>query len=175
RLPCGCGSVRACLRLRRPPGATLFPYATLFRSRFGRAGPFRLPGAGAPAAARPRPAVRARHRGRRLGLFLVADALGPCRPGRCRPAFTGHDRRGQRLAVPGRRAGRAGADRVAVRTEAMDGDGQIQQWWLAALPRMLVWARLRVLESGVAEVLDCDGRTSVYESDEIARVALLEA
>lgn len=49
------------------------------------------------------------------------------------------------------------------------------QWWLAALPRMLVWARLRVLGSGVAEVLDCDGRTNVYESEEIARAALMDA
>jgi len=50
-----------------------------------------------------------------------------------------------------------------------------EQWWLAALPRMLVWARLRVLDSGVAEVLDCDGRTNIYESEDVARAALMDA
>lgn len=49
------------------------------------------------------------------------------------------------------------------------------QWWLAALPRMLVWSRLRVLESGVAEVFDCDGRINVYESEDVARAALMDA
>lgn len=50
-----------------------------------------------------------------------------------------------------------------------------EQWWLALLPRMLVWARLRVLESGVAEVLDCDGKVNVYESEDVARAALMDA
>ena len=49
------------------------------------------------------------------------------------------------------------------------------QWWLAALPRMLVWARLRVLDSGVAEVFDCDGRINIYESEDVARAALMDA
>ena len=49
------------------------------------------------------------------------------------------------------------------------------QWWLAALPRMLVWSRLRVLESGVAEVFDCDGRINIYESEDVARAALMDA
>ena len=49
------------------------------------------------------------------------------------------------------------------------------QWWLAALPRMLVWSRLRVLDSGVAEVFDCDGRINVYESEDVARAALMDA
>ncbi|KAA2286090.1 hypothetical protein [Arenimonas fontis] len=57
----------------------------------------------------------------------------------------------------------------------MSGADDRVQWWLASLPRMLVWARLRVLDSGVAEVLDCDGRTSVYESEDIARAALMDA
>ena len=50
-----------------------------------------------------------------------------------------------------------------------------EQWWLAALPRMLVWARLRVLDSGVAEVFDCDGRNNIYESEDVARAALMDA
>ena len=48
-------------------------------------------------------------------------------------------------------------------------------WWLAVLPRMLVWSRLRVLESGVAEVFDCDGRVNIYESEDIARSQLQDA
>lgn len=48
-------------------------------------------------------------------------------------------------------------------------------WWLAVLPRMLVWSRLRVLESGVAEVFDCDGQINIYESEDIARSQLLDA
>ena len=46
---------------------------------------------------------------------------------------------------------------------------------MAALPRMLVWSRLRVLDSGVAEVFDCDGRINIYESEDIARSALMDA
>lgn len=49
------------------------------------------------------------------------------------------------------------------------------QWWLSALGRNLVWARLRVLDSGVAQVLDCDGRINVYESEDVARAALMDA
>jgi hypothetical protein len=49
------------------------------------------------------------------------------------------------------------------------------EWWLANLGRLLVWSRLRVLDSGVAEVFDCDGRINVYESEDIARAALMDA
>lgn len=49
------------------------------------------------------------------------------------------------------------------------------QWWLASLGTMLVWARLRVRESGVAEVFDCDGRTLTYDSADSAQAALLDA
>lgn len=49
------------------------------------------------------------------------------------------------------------------------------EWWVASLGRMLVWARLRVLESGTAEVFDCDGKTLTYDSDGSARGALLDA
>lgn len=55
------------------------------------------------------------------------------------------------------------------------GEGRREQWWLAVLPRMLVWSRLRVLDSGVAEVFDCDGRINIYESEDIARAQLLDA
>ena len=50
-----------------------------------------------------------------------------------------------------------------------------EEWWLAVLPRMLVWSRLRILDSGVAEVFDCDGRINIYESEDIARAQLLDA
>lgn len=51
-----------------------------------------------------------------------------------------------------------------------------EQWWLATpASGLLVWARLRVLESGVAHVFDSQGETLVYESEEFARGALMEA
>ncbi|GAB2506453.1 hypothetical protein [Arenimonas alkanexedens] len=59
--------------------------------------------------------------------------------------------------------------------ETDGGPRDSDQWWLASLPRMLVWSRLRVLESGVAEVFDCDGRINIYESEDIARSALMDA
>lgn len=57
------------------------------------------------------------------------------------------------------------ADQTAPRT----------QWWLASLGRTLVWARMRVREAGTAEVFDSDGNTLVYESEDSARAALLDA
>ena len=59
--------------------------------------------------------------------------------------------------------------------ETNPGEGRSEQWWLAVLPRMLVWSRLRVLDSGVAEVFDCDGRINIYESEDVARSALMDA
>ena len=53
--------------------------------------------------------------------------------------------------------------------------GDFEQWWLAVLGRTVVWARLRVDDSGVAEVFDCDGRINIYESEDIARAQLLDA
>jgi hypothetical protein len=50
-----------------------------------------------------------------------------------------------------------------------------EQWWLAALGDMLVWARLRVLDSGNAEVFDARGETLVYDDEDSARAALLDA
>lgn len=49
------------------------------------------------------------------------------------------------------------------------------QWWLAALGDTLVWARLAVLDDGVAEVFDSDGRTLRYDDETAARMALLDA
>lgn len=50
-----------------------------------------------------------------------------------------------------------------------------QQWWLATLGRTVVWARLRVLEAGTAEVFDSDGATLPYDSEDSARAALMDA
>jgi hypothetical protein len=50
-----------------------------------------------------------------------------------------------------------------------------EEWWLATLGRTVVWARLRELEAGTAEVLDSDGNTLPYESPESARAALMDA
>lgn len=55
----------------------------------------------------------------------------------------------------------------------MSGTGG--EWWLAALGRTLVWARLRMREAGSAEVLDSDGNVLVYDSEDSARAALLDA
>jgi hypothetical protein len=50
-----------------------------------------------------------------------------------------------------------------------------EHWWVASLGRTLVWARLRIRESGVAEVFDCDGRVLTYDSEDSAQSALLDA
>ncbi len=52
---------------------------------------------------------------------------------------------------------------------------RFEQWWLRALGNTLIWARLRVSESGPAQVFDCDGRTLSYDSEDSARGALLDA
>ena len=52
---------------------------------------------------------------------------------------------------------------------------ELEQWWLACPATLLVWARLRVLDSGVAQVFDSHGGTLVYDSEDSARAALLEA
>ena len=49
------------------------------------------------------------------------------------------------------------------------------EWWVSALGKALVWARLRVTESGTAQVLDFDGKTLTYDSDDSARAALMDA
>ncbi len=49
------------------------------------------------------------------------------------------------------------------------------QWWLATFGDTLMWARLQVLESGIAEVFDNDGRVLRYDDEGAARMALLDA
>ena len=49
------------------------------------------------------------------------------------------------------------------------------EWWLATAGNTLIWARLRVLEAGAAEVFDCDGATLPYDSEDSARAALMDA
>lgn len=49
------------------------------------------------------------------------------------------------------------------------------QWWLATIGRTVIWARLRVLDAGTAEVLDSDGVTQPYDSEDTARAALMDA
>ena len=50
-----------------------------------------------------------------------------------------------------------------------------EEWWLATVGNLLVWARLRVRDSGVAEILDCDGRIDTQDSEESARAVLMDA
>ncbi|HEY0178049.1 MAG TPA: hypothetical protein VGC30_00265 [Dokdonella sp.] len=49
------------------------------------------------------------------------------------------------------------------------------RWWLAVIGDTLIWARLDVLDSGVAEVFDNDGRVLRYDDETAARMALLDA
>ncbi|TWI12693.1 hypothetical protein [Aerolutibacter ruishenii] len=49
------------------------------------------------------------------------------------------------------------------------------EWWLATLGRTVVWARLRVLDAGTAEVFDSDGNAQPYDSEDTARAALMDA
>jgi hypothetical protein len=50
-----------------------------------------------------------------------------------------------------------------------------EHWWLTAFHRQLIWARLRVFDSGIAHVFDSTGNTLVYESEDIASAALMDA
>ncbi|HYG08099.1 MAG TPA: hypothetical protein VD865_17035 [Stenotrophomonas sp.] len=56
-----------------------------------------------------------------------------------------------------------------------DDSIEYEQWWLASLGRLLVWARLRIKSAGTAEVLDSDGNTLSYDSEDSARAALFDA
>ena len=56
-----------------------------------------------------------------------------------------------------------------------DIDTCADQWWLASLGTTLVWARLRVRPAGTAEVLDSDGNTLSYDSEDTARSMLFDA
>ena len=49
------------------------------------------------------------------------------------------------------------------------------QWWVTALGDTLMWARLRVLESGIAEVFGATGKILRYDDEDVARMTLLDA
>lgn len=51
----------------------------------------------------------------------------------------------------------------------------VEQWWVASLGNLLVWARLRVLDSGTAEVFSAEGETLRYDDEDCAHQALLDA
>lgn len=50
-----------------------------------------------------------------------------------------------------------------------------ESWWVTSLGDLLVWARLRVLKSGTAEVLGAEGETLRYDDEDAAHAALLDA
>jgi hypothetical protein len=50
-----------------------------------------------------------------------------------------------------------------------------EQWWLARPEHLLVWARLQVMESGIAIIFDSAGELLTYESEDIARGMLMDA
>jgi len=54
----------------------------------------------------------------------------------------------------------------------MSGDAQ---WWVAAIGDTLIWARLTITDSGIAEVFDSDGGILRYDDETQARMALLDA
>ncbi|MEG2805516.1 hypothetical protein [Stenotrophomonas sp.] len=49
------------------------------------------------------------------------------------------------------------------------------EWFLASLGNTLIWARLRIRPAGTAEVLDSDGNTLSYDSEDTARSQLFDA
>ncbi len=49
------------------------------------------------------------------------------------------------------------------------------EWWLASLGRTIIWARLSVHDTGIADVFDSDGNVLVYDSEDTARAALMDA
>jgi len=57
----------------------------------------------------------------------------------------------------------------------MNDDTVRDSWWLASLGNTLIWARLRVRSAGSAEVLDSDGNTLSYDSEDTARSQLFDA
>lgn len=48
-------------------------------------------------------------------------------------------------------------------------------WWCASIGDTLIWARLRILDSGIAEVLGAEGEILRYDDESAARMALLDA
>ena len=56
-----------------------------------------------------------------------------------------------------------------------DTTEQSRQWWIAVVGDLLIWARLSVLDDGIAEVFDSDGGTLRYDDETTVRMALLDA
>lgn len=56
-----------------------------------------------------------------------------------------------------------------------DDTSHHDEWFLASLGNTLIWARLRVRPAGTAEVLDSDGNTLSYDSEDTARAQLFDA
>ena len=50
-----------------------------------------------------------------------------------------------------------------------------EQWWLARPEHLLVWARLRVMESGIALIFDSKGEHLTYENEDLAKAVLMDA
>ena len=61
-----------------------------------------------------------------------------------------------------------------IQDEEMDKESR-HQWWIAAIGDTMVWARLEILDSGIAEVFDSSGELLRYDDEETARTALLDA
>jgi hypothetical protein len=57
----------------------------------------------------------------------------------------------------------------------MKNSGTLEQWWVASLGDILVWARMRIVESGHAEVFSAEGETLRYDDEDSAHAALLDA
>ena len=62
-------------------------------------------------------------------------------------------------------------DDIEIGTE----DENQHEWWVAIIGDTLVWARLTVLESGIAEIFDSSGERPRYDDEQHARMALLDA
>ena len=48
-------------------------------------------------------------------------------------------------------------------------------WWLTSLGRIVIWAGVRELPAGTAEIIDSDGNVMAYDSLDSARAALMDA
>lgn len=48
-------------------------------------------------------------------------------------------------------------------------------WWLTSLGRTVIWAGVRELPAGTAEIVDSDGNLMAYDSLDTARAALMDA
>jgi hypothetical protein len=57
----------------------------------------------------------------------------------------------------------------------MKNSGTLEQWWVASLGDILVWARMRIVDSGHTEVFSADGEILRYDDEDSAHAALLDA